>query len=186
MTADAAAPVEAPAEGAAATAAAVAEPPAQEMAKPKAARAGRPKKARREEVFDFFGTPLPAEPEPAGAEGALSFGPAFEESAPPAGEAPGGAEAPSEDEAAAKPARAARGAPAVNPALLRKAINQIMPLFVGQDPGAKDCLKDHRATFRSAFTPEAYAEFEETVKTGDFAAASEHLKKAARRHGLAI
>ena len=58
--------------------------------------------------------------------------------------------------------------------------------FTGQDPGARDCLKANRATFRSAFTPEAYAEFEQSVKSSDFEAALEHLKKAARRHGIPV
>ena len=74
----------------------------------------------------------------------------------------------------------------MNPALLRKAVNQILPLFTGKDPGARDCLKANRATFRSAFTPEAYVEFEQSVKGGDFEAALEHLKKAARRHGISV
>jgi hypothetical protein len=75
--------------------------------------------------------------------------------------------------------------PPVNPPLLRKAVNQILPLFTGKDPGARDCLKANRTTFRSAFTPETFVEFEQSVKGGDFDAALEHLKKAARRHGIA-
>jgi hypothetical protein len=80
--------------------------------------------------------------------------------------------------------RALPAPPPVNPALLRKAVNQILPLFTGKDPGARDCLKANRATFRSAFPPEGYVEFEQSVKGGDFDAALEHLKKAARRHGI--
>jgi predicted HAD superfamily Cof-like phosphohydrolase len=74
----------------------------------------------------------------------------------------------------------------VKPALLRKAVNQILPLFEGKDPGARECLKANRATFRSAFTPEDYVEFEQSVKSSDFEAALEHLKKAARRHGIPV
>ncbi len=76
--------------------------------------------------------------------------------------------------------------PPVNPALLRKAVNLILPLFTGKDPGARDCLKANRATFRSAFTAEAYVEFEQCVKGGDFDAALEHLKKATRKHGISM
>jgi hypothetical protein len=74
----------------------------------------------------------------------------------------------------------------VNPPLLRKAVNQILPLFTGKDPGARDCLKANRTIFRSAFTPEAFVEFEQSVKGGDFDAALEQLKKAARKHGISV
>ena len=74
----------------------------------------------------------------------------------------------------------------MNPALLRKAVNQILPLFEGKDPGARDCLKDNRTTFRSAFTAEGYIEFEQSVKRSDFDAALDQLKKAARRHGISV
>ena len=63
-------------------------------------------------------------------------------------------------------------------------MNLILPLFTGRDPGARDCLKDNRTTFRSAFAPEVYMEFEDTVKRGDFDAALEHLKKAAKKLGI--
>jgi hypothetical protein len=89
-------------------------------------------------------------------------------------------------EAPAAPARRLPPAPPVNPAELRKAVNVILPLLIDQDPGAKDCLKDNRSTFRSAFTPEAYVEFEQLLKTGDFAAALDQLKKAARKHDIPV
>lgn len=76
--------------------------------------------------------------------------------------------------------------PPINLAEFRKAVHTIVPLFAGQDPGAKDCFKDHRAVFRSAFSPEGYAEFEQLVKKKDFAAALEHLRKTAKRHGIAV
>ena len=76
--------------------------------------------------------------------------------------------------------------PPVDPAQLRKACSQILPLLTDRDPGAKDCLKDNRKAFRSAFAPEAYVEFEELVRNGDFADALEELKKAARRHGISL
>jgi sensor domain CHASE-containing protein len=72
----------------------------------------------------------------------------------------------------------------VNPAQLRKAVNQILPLLVGQDPGAGDCLKDNRAVFQSAFGSEAYAEFEQSIKRHGFDSAQEQLKKAAKKHGI--
>ncbi len=61
-----------------------------------------------------------------------------------------------------------------------------MPLFAGQDPGARDCLKDNRETFRSAFTPEGFIEFEQSVKKSEFPAAIEHLRKAAKKHGIQV
>jgi hypothetical protein len=63
-------------------------------------------------------------------------------------------------------------------------VSQILPLLAERDPGAKDCLRDNRKTFRSAFTPEAYLEFEQLVKNADFDAALEQLKKAARKHDI--
>jgi hypothetical protein len=83
-----------------------------------------------------------------------------------------------------KPVRSLPAPPPMNLAELRKAVNLILPLFTGQDPGARECLKANRATFRSAFSPEAYVEFEQSVKSGDFNAALEQLKKAAKRHGI--
>jgi HPt (histidine-containing phosphotransfer) domain-containing protein len=87
-----------------------------------------------------------------------------------------------------KPAapRAARPPPPINLAEFRKAVHTIVPLFAGQDPGAKDCFKDNRAVFRSAFSPEGYAEFEQLVKKNDFEAALEHLRKTAKRHGIPV
>lgn len=85
-----------------------------------------------------------------------------------------------------KPARPLPARPPLDLPQLRKAVNLILPLFTGRDPGARDCLKDNRTTFRSAFAPEAYLEFEQSVKSGDFDAALEHLKKAARKHGIPV
>jgi hypothetical protein len=76
--------------------------------------------------------------------------------------------------------------PSVNLAQLRKAANQILPLLADQDPGASDCLKANRATFRSAFTAEAYEEFEQLIKKGHLGTALEQLKKAAKRHGMSL
>jgi hypothetical protein len=86
----------------------------------------------------------------------------------------------------AKPVRALPARPPLDAAQLRKAVNLIMPLFTGRDPGARDCLKDNRTTFRSAFAPEAYVEFEQSVKSADFDAALAHLTKAAKRHGISL
>jgi sensor domain CHASE-containing protein/HPt (histidine-containing phosphotransfer) domain-containing protein len=84
------------------------------------------------------------------------------------------------------PARQLPAPPPVNPAQLRKAVNEILPLLADQDPGAKDCLKANRATFRSAFASEAYEEFEQFVKRGEFGIALEQLKKAAKKHGISL
>jgi sensor domain CHASE-containing protein len=72
----------------------------------------------------------------------------------------------------------------VNPAQLRKAVNLILPLLAGQDPGAKDCLQDNRAIFQSAFSPETYAEFEQSIKKRDFDLAQDQLKKTVKKHGI--
>ncbi len=72
----------------------------------------------------------------------------------------------------------------LNPSQLRKAVNQILPLLAGRDPGARDCLADNRAIFQSAFAPEAYAQFEQCIKKRDFDSAQEQLKKAAKKHGI--
>ena len=84
------------------------------------------------------------------------------------------------------PARRPPALPQVNPAQLRKAMNEIFPLLADRDPGAKDCLKANRATFRYAFSSEAYEEFEQFVNRGDFVTALEHLKKAAKKHGISL
>jgi hypothetical protein len=91
---------------------------------------------------------------------------------------------PKEDKAA--PARRLPAAPSVDSAQLRKTVNQMVPLLAERDPGAKDCLRDNRTTFRSAFAPEAYVDFEQLVKSDDADAALEHLKKAARKHGISL
>jgi hypothetical protein len=85
-----------------------------------------------------------------------------------------------------KPARPRRlpTPPRVNPAQLREAVSAMVPLLADADPGARDCLRDNRATFRSAFTPEAFLEFEHSVKRRDFSGALEQLRKAARKHGI--
>jgi HPt (histidine-containing phosphotransfer) domain-containing protein len=74
----------------------------------------------------------------------------------------------------------------VNIARLRKAVNEILPLLVDQDPGSKDCFKANRGVFRSAFSAEAFPEFERLVKESDLAAALEQLRKAAKRHGISV
>jgi hypothetical protein len=68
----------------------------------------------------------------------------------------------------------------------RKTVNQIVPLLVDNDPGAKDCLKENRTTFRSGFAPENYPAFEAAINKGEFNAALVLLKHAAKRHGLSI
>ena len=192
--------VEAPAEPAAAPAV---EPPAPRDPAPKARR----KKARRDNQMDLFGAA--SEPAPATTPNETPAATPSEEVAPPSGtEAVESAAAPAEEiqdapaESAPeppaaepepapeppkeKPARALPPSPPVNPGVLRKAVGQILPLLVDQDPGAKDCLKDNRQAFRSAFSPEGYEDFEQRVKKGQYAEALDHLKKAAKRHGISV
>lgn len=82
------------------------------------------------------------------------------------------------------PMHHARTLSAEETAELRKAVHQIVPLLADQDPGAVDCLKDNRATFRSAFTPEGFTHFQEVVKAGEYLAGLDHLRKAVKRHGI--
>ena len=89
-------------------------------------------------------------------------------------------------EAKPAPVRRMPAPPPMNPTQLRKAANEIVRLLAEQDPGARDCLKANRATFRSAFTAEAFEEFEQCVKSSDFGTALEQLKKAAKRHGISL
>jgi hypothetical protein len=85
-----------------------------------------------------------------------------------------------------KPHGAAAHGPTVNVTELRAILHQILPLLVDQDPGAKECFKDNRAFFRSAFTPDGYAEFEQSVKSGEFVLAVEQLRRVARKHGISV
>ena len=84
------------------------------------------------------------------------------------------------------PARRMPSPPLVNPAQLRKAANEILPLLVDKDPGARDCLKANRAKFRPAFTVEAFEDFEQCVKKNDFGTALDQLKKAAKKNGISL
>jgi sensor domain CHASE-containing protein len=162
------------------------EPPTER----KPARAPRRKKARRDNQMDLFASPPTAEPVPATPPASpLAEEPAVEAPSLPTVEPPPPSAASEADDPKAKESKPARPLPARPPldlAQLRKAVNLILPLFTGRDPGARDCLKDNRTTFRSAFAPEAYLEFEQSVKSADFDAALEHLKKAARRHGIPV
>jgi len=89
-------------------------------------------------------------------------------------------------EGKAGPAHRPPAPPPVNPAKFRKAVNEILPLLTDQDPGAKDCLKANRATFRSAFSSEAFSEFEQFIKANNPGAALEQLRKAAKKHGISV
>ncbi len=85
-----------------------------------------------------------------------------------------------------KPSRPLPPAPPLDVAELRGAVGMIVPLLMDHDPGAKDCLKDNRDTFRSTFSPEGYVDFEEAVKGDDYGTALEHLRKATRKHGISV
>jgi sensor domain CHASE-containing protein len=175
-------PAPAPPPEAPATAAPTPSEPATEM---KPTRVPRRKKTRRDNQMDFFAPP-PA-PEPAlvtPPTGPLAEAPSLSTSEPPPPSAAPEADDPKPKEG--KPARPLPARPPLDLPQLRKAVNLILPLFTGRDPGACDCLKDNRTAFRSAFAPEAYMEFEQSVKSSDFDAALEHLKKAARRHGIPV
>jgi HPt (histidine-containing phosphotransfer) domain-containing protein len=93
---------------------------------------------------------------------------------------------PKEDKPKSPPAKPAPAPPPLNPAQFRKAAGLILPLLTDGDPGAKDCLKDNRNTFRSGFSAEAYADFEEMIKRADYSAALESLKKAGKKHGIPV
>ena len=73
--------------------------------------------------------------------------------------------------------------PPVDPPVLRRAVNEILPLLTDLDPGAAECLKANRKTFRSAFSSEGFVEFEQQVKAGAYREALDLLKKAAKKHG---
>lgn len=189
-----------------------AEPPPPAMALPaepptekQPAKVPRRKKARRNNQIDLFAPQPTPEPTPAmPPANALAEEPTVEAPSLPAVEPPAPSEASEVDEPEkpaadapdrtlndtkskeSKPARPLPARPPLDLPQLRKAVNLILPLFTGRDPGARDCLKDNRTTFRSAFAPEAYLEFEQSVKNGDFDAALEHLKKAARKHGIPV
>ncbi len=87
---------------------------------------------------------------------------------------------------AAPAARRLPAAAALDLAELRKAVGIIVPLLVDGDPGAKDCLKDNKGTFRSGFAAETYVDFEHAVRSSKFEVALELLKKAVRKHAINI
>lgn len=129
--------------------------------------------------------PAPAEPEPQTETGESLPGPVADTDE--AASNPDSAEAaePSPSEKV-RPAQHTRPGPPVNVGELRKALHQILPLLADGDPGAKDCLKDNQATFRSAFASDGYDEFDQLVKRGSYSAALELLRKAARKRGVSI
>jgi sensor domain CHASE-containing protein len=184
-------------------------PASQPPADRKPLRAARRKKVRRDDQMDLFGTQTAAAQtlaEPAAKTAAQELaaeGPSLRKVEPPPSSATPAPDQPATPAAAPaepillapktapkpkeeKPARPLPAPPPVDPAQLRKAVNLILPLFTGQDPGARDCLKANRSTFRSAFAPEAFVEFEQSVRSGDFAAALEHLKRVGRKHGIPV
>jgi sensor domain CHASE-containing protein len=134
-------------------------PPAEPEAKPP-----KRKKARRDEQMDFFSNPVTEKgPEPV---------------VPTAAAAE-----PVEEE---KPPRRLPPPPPMDETEFRKAVHEMLPLLADRDPGAKDCLKANRNTYRSGFSPEAFDDFERAVKGGDYNDALELLKKAGRKHGASV
>ena len=85
-----------------------------------------------------------------------------------------------------KRGRASTPLPPADIAALRKALRLMLPLLSGRDPGAKDCLRANRAVFRSVFSTDGYAEFEQFIKRNNFSAALEQLTKAAKKHGITV
>ena len=83
-----------------------------------------------------------------------------------------------------KPAKPLPPPPPLDVAELRAAVGMIVPLLIDSDPGAKDCLKDNRDTFRSTFSPDGYVDFEQAVEEDTYPAALELLRKAVRKHGI--
>jgi hypothetical protein len=179
--------------------------------KPKAGPEARRKKTRREAEPDLFASPIASTKGPDKTAGeAVGQGPAEPKGAESPLVAPAQPEGPgtgtntshnrppkpasrlpaevkplvSSTEEKPAPARPARPLPPVNPAQLREAVNQILPLLAGQDPGARDCLADNRPIFQSAFAPEAYAKFEQCIRKRDFDSAQEQLKKAVKKHAI--
>ena len=156
----------------------------------KPVKPARARKARGQNQMDLFGSPAPAPrasevrateqlhaaPEP------LVIEPTLPSAASPELE-------PAEAGAATAklhPSHPLPPAPALDPAQFRKAASLIVPLLTDGDPGAADCLKSNRATFRSGFSPEGYVEFEQMVKGGEHAAALEQLRRAGKRHGISV
>lgn len=137
--------------------------PAESQAAPvQTPKPGRRKKSRRDDQMDLFAEPAAA---------------------------PASQEVPVEKEAAPKVVErrpAEPPPPPVDLSLLRKAVNQILPLLMDGDPGAKDCLRDHRTTFRSGFSTDGFAEFEQSVKQREYSGALEHLRKAVKKHGITV
>lgn len=155
------------------------------------AKPARRKKARPDSQMSLFAEERPAA-DPASA--APTSPPLPEPPPPPVAPEPAEAEPvvppeipeaePVRAEEKRAPARSLPPSPPVNVSQLRKAVNDILPLLTGHDPGAKDCLKDNRTPFRSAFSPEGFVEFEQTVKRGAYDEAVQLLRKAARKHGI--
>lgn len=174
-----------------------ASPPAQEAAmpvEPPPAKSGKAGRARRDNQMDLFGgsqaaaEPIASRPDKTAPERAEAHGQPAEASSrqpQPKSDLEENRESPPKN----KPDRPVRRLPdplPVNPGQLRRAVNEILPLLTDQDPGARDCFAANRAVFRSAFSDEAYAEFEHSIKTDDFGAALEQLKRTARKHGMAL
>jgi hypothetical protein len=138
-------------------------------AEPEPPKPVKRKKVRRDDQMDFFSDPP-----------AVQAAPLTPEPQPELVEA---AEEPAEVE---KPARKLPPPPPLDETEFRKAVHEMLPLLADRDPGAKDCLKANRNTYRSGFSAEAYDEFERAVKGGDYNNALELLKKAGRRHGAQV
>jgi hypothetical protein len=187
-------PAAAPPEAEAAPAAPAAPQPEPQPASPSVEAPRKPatrrKKTSGPEQIHLFGWQPPAgtpaeaqEPasEPAPVAEAASTTPA-EPATPNATEVPP-PKAPAKG-ASDSPSRPLPPSPPVNLPELRKMVHLIVPLLADRDPGARDCLKANRSTFRSAFSPEGYVEFENCVRNADYDSALDQLKRAAKKHGI--
>jgi sensor domain CHASE-containing protein len=68
----------------------------------------------------------------------------------------------------------------------RKLVHQILPLLADHDPGAKDCLRENRQTFRAVLSSDALGDFEQAVRGDGFDAALDQLRKAAKKYGITV
>jgi two-component system sensor histidine kinase/response regulator len=86
--------------------------------------------------------------------------------------------------AAAVPAAASSEAPPVDPAALKGAVDQLAALLADSDAAAADLLETEGPAFRSLFTRDAFAAFEQLVASYSFEEALEELRSASAERGV--